>query len=303
VIERRAAWGGSRYFYLEDASAYEEPVRSPRESRDSLKLTNIGTWRELPTERLSEGSNWKLWHIPPAKKDFIGLPLPVRPPEPSVECAFVVQLLSSLPSTFTSGQLALANLWLLSFDDAILDLAELGVTAGIAYETSMNTAGLRLSFRGVSQTLPSYVRRFCRRLLQHHVKLLDGSTNISDSVYQRAISDANRSPKISRLQKQQVIDTASEVSEIDVGKQGLFFLRCVNGGYLISQGDVLPNESLKLLGDCEEIFRDFSSADGFAVEPDLRSILYRPFWKPRDASPCLLPGISLISDSCGRIPR
>eukprot|EP00571_Detonula_confervacea_P006332 CAMPEP_0172321364 /NCGR_PEP_ID=MMETSP1058-20130122/43172_1 /TAXON_ID=83371 /ORGANISM="Detonula confervacea, Strain CCMP 353" /LENGTH=1014 /DNA_ID=CAMNT_0013036857 /DNA_START=352 /DNA_END=3396 /DNA_ORIENTATION=- len=301
VIERQAAWGGSRFFYLEDASAYDEMVRSRRGG--SLKLTNVGTWRELQTMRHSKGSNWELWHLPPARKDFIiGLPLPVRPPEPSVECAFVVQLLSSLPSTFASSQIALANLWLLSFDDE-LDLAELGATAGIAYETSMNTAGLRICFRGASQTLPSYVRRFCRQLVQHHVKLLDGSTKISESVYQRAISDANRSPKISRLQKEQVIDTARQVSEIDVAKQALFFLRCTSGGYLISQGDVLPNESLKLFTDLQYVFRDFGSADGFSVQPDLRDLLYRPFWKPRYASPCLLPGISLISDSCGRIPR
>ena len=65
VIERQAAWGGNRYFYLEDASAYEELVPS---TGGSLKLTNIGTWRELQTVRLSEWSNWKLWHIPTAKK-------------------------------------------------------------------------------------------------------------------------------------------------------------------------------------------------------------------------------------------
>jgi hypothetical protein len=214
-----------------------------------------------------------------------------------------VQLLSSLPAIFTSSQLALANLWLLSFDDEILDLAELGSIAGIAYETSMNTAGLRICFRGVSQTLPSYVRRFCRRLVQHHTKLLDGSTKIPESLYQRAISDANRSQKINLLQKKQVIDTTRQVTEKDVAEQGLFFLRCTSGGVLVSQGDVLPNESLKLLAELQHVFREFCSASGFSVQPELRDLLYRPFWKPRDSSPCLLPGISLISDACGRIPR
>lgn len=214
-------------------------------------------------------------------------------------CSVIV----SLPSAFTSRQLALANLWLLSFDNEILDLAELGATAGLAYESSINTSGLRISFRGVSQTFPSYIRRFCRRFVRHHVNLLDGSTKIPESVYQRAISDANKSPKINKLQKQQVIDATSQASEKEVANQGLFFLKCVNGGYMISQGDVLPKEAQTLLSEIEYVFRDFSSADGFAVEPDLKSILYRPFWKPRDASPCLLPGISLISDSCGRIPR
>ncbi|KAL7538681.1 hypothetical protein ACHAWF_006181 [Thalassiosira exigua] len=300
VIERQASWGGSRYFYLEDASAFEGSTRS---TSGSLKLSNVGTWRQLQAISGDEGSNWKLWHIPPAKQKLIGLPLPMRPPEPSMECAFVVQLLSSLPSTFTRSQLTLANLWLLSFDEEILDLAELGATAGIAYETSLNTAGLRICFRGVSQTLPSYVRRFLRRLVQYHSKLLDGSTKVKASVYQRAISEANRSPKINRLQKQQIIDTTQQVSDKDIARQGLFFLKCTSGLTLISQGDVLPNESLKLLGDLQQIFKGFCNADGFLVEPDLRNFLYRPFWKPRDASPCLLPGLSLISDSCGRIPR
>jgi insulysin len=286
IIESQVAWRGSRYFYLDDAS--DELART---SGRNLKLTNGGSWRELQTSGLSDGeSNWKLWQIPPGKKGFIGLPIPVRPPEPSVECAFVVQLLSSLPATFTSSQLAFANLWLLSFDDEVLDLAELGAIVGIAYETSLNTAGLRICFRGVSQTLPSYVRRFCRRLVQHHVKLFDGSTKISESLHQHAIS-------------KQGIDTVRQVTEKEVAEQGLFFLRCTSGGILVSQGDVLPNESLRLLADLQYVFRDYGFADNFSVRPELRDLLYRPSWKPRDSSPCLLPGISLISDACGRIPR
>ncbi|KAL9191516.1 hypothetical protein ACHAXT_001222 [Thalassiosira profunda] len=304
VIERQAAWG-SRSFYLGDeASASDGPMRL---ASGRLKLTDVGTWRESPAvgRSESEGSRWRVWNIPPSKEKLIGLPVPVRPPEPSIEGAFVVQLLSSIPNTFTTGQLTLANLWLLSFDDEILDLAELGATAGIAYETSMNTAGLRMSFRGPSQTLPSYVRRFCRRLVRHHERLLDGSAKISESVYQRAISDANRSPKISRLQKQQAVKTASNVSDREVAQQGYFFLRCVTGGCLISQGDIVPSESLKLSSDLQKIVQDqsFGSAGGFECDPDLRDLLYRPFWKPRDASPCLLPGLNLISDACGRVPR
>ncbi len=284
VIERQEAWRGSRYFYLDDA--IDESVRT------SGSMNNVGTWRELQSSSLSEGgSNWKLWQIPTAKKDVIGLPWPVRPPEPSIECAFVVQLLSSLPGSFTSSQVALVNLWLLSFDDEVLDLAELGAIAGIAYETSINKAGLRICFRGVSQTLPSYVRRFCRRLVQHHVKLLDGSTKISESSYQSAYN-------------KQVIDTATrQATEKEVAEQGLFFLKCTSGGLLVSQGDVLPNESLNLLADLKYVFREFCSAGGFSLRPELRDLLYRPFWKPRDSSPCLLPGVSLISDACGRIPR
>ena len=273
-----------------------------------LLPTNIRAPRPF-TERqtnvpLEGGSRWKLWQISPSTKDLIGLPLPVRPPEPSSESAFVVQLLSSIPATFTSHQLLLADLWLLSFDDEVLNLAELGAIAGIAYETSMNKSGLRLCFRGLSQTLPSYVRRFCRKLVQHHTKLLDGSIQLTESVYERAIADAKRSPEINQQQKQDVIDTVKQVTEKEVGEHGLFFLKCTTGGILISQGDVLPNESMKLVAEIQDLFSGFGEADGFAVQPDLRDLLYKPVWKPRDASLlCLLPGITLISDGCGRIPR
>ena len=302
IIERQAAWRGSRYFYLEDADAYDGLVRT---SANKLKLARAGTWREFPQTSGYEDSKWKLWSIPPRKVGGvnIGLPLPVRPPEPSIECSFVVQLLTSLPSTWTSRQLALANLWLLSFDDEILDLAELGATASIAYETSLNTSGLRISFRGVSQTLPSYVRRFCRRFVKYHDNILSGSTRIVDAARQRAISDASRSPKLNKSQKEQIIDTTNVASDRDVAKQGEFFLKCTSGGYLISQGDILPNESSKLLADLQGVFSDYGNADGFAVRPEIRALLYRPFWKPRSSSPCLLPGLSLISDCCGRIPR
>ena len=61
---------------------------------------------------------------------------------------------------------------------------------------------------------------------------------------------------------------------------------------------------MKLVAEIQDLFSGFGEADGFAVQPDLRDLLYKPVWKPRDASLlCLLPGITLISDGCGRIPR
>ncbi|KAL7467233.1 hypothetical protein ACHAXS_007483 [Conticribra weissflogii] len=302
VIERQTAWGGKRYFYLEDANASE----ISHNSIGGLKLTNQNIWSELQMSQTLEGNSkgspvmWRLWQIPPSYVGLIGLPLPMRPPESTIECAFVLQLLSELPSKLASNQIALANLWLLSFDEEILDLAELGSVAGIAYETSLNKAGIRLCFRGVSQTLPSYVRRFCRRFVQHHMKLVDGTAIISDSAYQRAKIDASRSPKISRLQKRQSIIRASER---EVGIEGFALMNSVASCYLISQGDVLPKESRLLATSLQEIFRGLNvSLDPFP-EPPLREIMYKPYWKPRDASSCLLPGVTLISDACGRVPR
>jgi len=302
IIERQVGqWGGSRYLY-QDASDDDNLARS---SGKKLKLTNAQTWREYTSGFSVDSveSRWRLFLVPPNKASYIGLPLPLRPTEPSVECAFVVQLLSSLPFTWSSSDLALSNLWLLSFDDEILDLAELGAVAGIAYETSGNTSGLRLSFRGVSQTLPSYVRRFCRRFVRHHVNILEGTTQVPRAVSERAISDASRSPLLDSMQRQQVIDTVNQASDKDIARKAKQFLESTGGGYLISQGDILPTESSKLLADLQDIFRDYCTSNEFTIQPEVRALLYRPFWKPRSSSPCLLPGINLISDSCGRIPR
>ena len=97
------------------------------------------------------------------------------------------------------------------------------------------------------------------------------------------------------------------IQKKDVTKQGLFFLRCTNGSYLILQGDVLPNESLKPLSKLQYVFWNFGpfvkEKEVNQNESDLTTISYQPFWKPWDDSPCLLPGLSLISDSCGQIPR
>ena len=303
VIERQGNWG-RRFFYLEDANAYDATRTI---GRDGLKLTNEGIWSELKTAMpLDSDSNWKLWQIPPSYMGTVGLQLPVRPPEPGIECSFVVQLLSSLPAAFTTSQLALVNLWLLSFDDEILGLAELGAAAGIAYETSLNRSGLRICFRGVSQTLPSYVRRFCRRLVQHHVKLLDGSTKMADSVPSRASALANRSPQMTRAEKDFVANFVTKVSERDVANEASFFLKSTSGGYLVTQGDFLPRESQKLLSELQSIFSYYTTATAsshFVSRPELRDLLYRPIWKPNVSSPCLLPGVPLISDACGRVPR
>ena len=175
----------------------------------------------------------------------------------------------------------------------------------MAYEISFNTAGVRIYFRGVSQTLPSYVRRFCRRLTQHHAKLMDGSIKISPSVYQKSIDDANRSTNLGRAKKQQIAAYVKSASERSVGTEGMALLKSVHGGYLMSQGDILPREAYALVLELRKIFGIYasSSAPRFAKEPDPSELLYRPFWKPRSSSPCFLPGVCLISDACGRIMR
>ena len=120
VIRQANPIWGRRLLYLEDAVATEQSSR-----REDWKLTTRGVWREFQTvtgkDDDSSNFNWKLWRIPPGN-DLIGLPTPVRPPETGIEGVVVIQLLSSLPLSFTSRQLMLSNLWLLSFDEDVLDL-------------------------------------------------------------------------------------------------------------------------------------------------------------------------------------
>lgn len=305
VIRQSSPWG-RRLLYLEDANAEELSQNS-----NGWRLTSAGVWREYQTVYSNNASdfdegdpNWKLWQIPPGN-EMIGLPLPVRPPEPTIEGVVVIQLLSSLPSSFTSKQLMLANLFLLSFDEDILDLSELGASASIAYETSFNPSGLRLCFRGVSQSLPSFVRRVCRRLIVHHEKILSGLSPLSEDVRRKgALNDLSRSTKVSMLSRDTVIGLSQQLSEQEVANQAAYFLKCTTGAVVITQGDVTPNEGNKLLADLKYIFRDYGNASSqYDVAPPIRDLLYVPNWKPRDSSPCLLPGVQLVSEACGRVPR
>jgi hypothetical protein len=59
----------------------------------------------------------------------------------------------------------------------------------------------------------------------------------------------------------------------------------------------LPKEGNKLMKEIRYIFRAYAKAGNqIETNPVLRDLLYRPYWRPRDSSPCLLPGVALISD-------
>lgn len=216
ILERRGSDGGRRYFYLETSNVQDAKSTSGRvvlgetlwrefvtqspektlATSDSIK----GTWEERALATIV-GRDWKLWQSPPGSREVLSLPLPLIPPEPSCRCSFVVQLLSRRPARATVKQAAYGELWRLSFDDDVIDLAELGATAGLAYETSFNAYGLRICFRGISQTLPSYARRFCRRLVEHHVRLEDSSATVLPSTVDAAVAQVNRLTSASQFRK------------------------------------------------------------------------------------------------------
>ena len=70
---------------------------------------------------------------------------------------------------------------------------------------------------------------------------------------------------------------------------------------------MLPTEYSALFDDLEDIFREVlgtrAKEENPTLIPSIDELVYTPLWKPRFASSCAVPGVSLISDSCGRVPR
>mmetsp|Transcript_38407 Transcript_38407/g.78362 ORF Transcript_38407/g.78362 Transcript_38407/m.78362 type:complete len:193 (-) Transcript_38407:222-800(-) len=182
--------------------------------------------------------------------------------------------------------------------------AELGAPAGLAYDLSFNEYGLRICFRGLSQTLPSYARRFSRRLVQHHARIVEGSVAIGSATKRVAVSQARRLQG-SPLRKRQIIGNLITSSSLDAASEGLYFLNSCEGGLGFAQGDILPNEAIQLCKELKSIFSKVATENyRVPLQPNLKEILApKPYWKPKTSSPLLIPGVALISDACGRVQR
>jgi len=301
VMERTSVDGTSRVYYLDGAGE----DRIWREFITQIGSGSATSWQDRSMATLV-GDRWKLYQAlqAPGRSDASTLPLPIISPEPSCRCSFVLQLLSSRPREANVRQAARSQLWLLSFDDDIVDLAELGAPAGLAYDLSFNEYGLRICFRGLSQTLPSYARRFSRRLVQHHARIVEGSVAIGSATKRVAVSQARRLQG-SPLRKRQIIGNLITSSSLDAASEGLYFLNSCEGGLGFAQGDILPNEAIQLCKELKSIFSKVATENyRVPLQPNLKEILApKPYWKPKTSSPLLIPGVALISDACGRVQR
>lgn len=182
----------------------------------------------------------------------------------------------------------------------------MGAPGALAYDVSFNNFGLRICFLGISQTLSSYARRFCRRLVAHHTNLLNDPDILTPSTVDIAVAQAKRLSSVSKFQKREIISELVDSTASNAAKEGSAFLKSCNGAVCLAQGDLLPKESVKLLDELKAIFRGYVSDDGSAslsALPELKDIVYKPMWKPRLASPCSIPGVLLVSDACGRVLR
>jgi insulysin len=232
------------------------------------------------------------------------LGIPPMPPEPSSRSVFVLELLSSRPPRATVEMAAHAEVWRLTLEKELVDLAELGSPAGLAYEISYNNYGMRVAFLGLSQNLASYARRISRRVIDHTNCLLEGPEEIDGKVIEAAIRNTNRF-KMTPQRRQRIVNALRQTKASDAAKEGTaFFLSC-SGAVCFSQGDLLPTESLALLADLKETFRKTTGTNVRPAPaiPEVRDLLYRANWVPRAASVCAIPGAALVSNPCGRVPR
>jgi insulysin len=233
-----------------------------------------------------------------------GLTIPRMPPEPSSRSVFVLQLLSSRPPRASSEMAAHAEIWRISLEYDLVELSELGAPAGLAYEISYNNYGMRVAFLGLSQNIPSYARRIARRMIDHTNQLLEGPEEIDPKVLEASIRNTNRF-RMTPSRKQQVVSSLRQTTAINAAREGTAFFQSCSGAVCFSQGDLLPTESLAVLADLKEIFRKTTGVNvsPAPVIPEVKDLLYRANWIPRAASVCAIPGASLVSNPCGRVPR
>lgn len=237
---------------------------------------------------------------------YRNMTLPKAPPETDCRCVFVLQLLSSRPTRATAEQAANGELWKLAFDAAATDLAELGAPGGLAYELKFNKYGLRISFLGLSKTIPSYARRITQLLTRLEQDLLKGPKTLPNSLIAAGLADATRSRVLSPSRRRIVTDTMQKASTYDVAKEGTAFLKSCKGVVCFSQGDLTRSETENLVEDMQKILGNSIASieeQDIVFIPSADELTDTPAWKPRNAVPCYIAGVSLMSDACGRITR
>ena len=277
-----------------------------RDSEEPSREFRLSSSSSFGTTRRGDRNRWTL--LEPTEDGQDGLQLPRYPPEPNYRSVFVVELLSPRPARASLREAARGELFKISFEYDVMDLAELGAPGGLAYDVSFNKYGMRLAFMGVNQNLPSYARRFCRRLVEHPGNLLAGPEFFSSKITNTAVGSARRVGGLSQQRRSTIVSAVRGATAYEAAAEGNAFLRSCSTAVCFAEGDwSTTREVLNLQNDLEEIFAPFASSSGRTTNPpalpSLNDLIYKPVWKPRFGSPCTLAGVTLVSDACGRIPR
>mmetsp|Transcript_28235 Transcript_28235/g.41714 ORF Transcript_28235/g.41714 Transcript_28235/m.41714 type:complete len:135 (-) Transcript_28235:832-1236(-) len=129
---------------------------------------------------------------------------------------------------------------------------------------------------------------------------------IETSVTEKTVTAANKQRSMSNIRKKKLEKEIRQSSPQEVSREGKAFLASSAGALCLVQGDLLNAEAESLILDLQEVFDSVRSKNEEEATqpaiPKFTDILYTPFWKPR-SSLCSIPGVPLISDACGRVPR
>lgn len=135
---------------------------------------------------------------------------------------------------------------------------------------------------------------------------MEGPETLDSESAEAAQLLVSRAPRVSQLRKRQIISAMKDSTAFDAAVEGISFFKSCNGAFFLTQGDLLPAESILLREELKEIFRPIMigmNGNTPSATPRILDLLYKPIWKPRSASPCAIPGMHLVSDACGRVPR
>ena len=130
------------------------------------------------------------------------------------------------------------------------------------------------------------------------------SDQIPDNIIEASIRNINRF-RFPPQKKSFIQNTIRQTNALAVAREGTGFFKSCSGAVCFTEGDLLPSEAYALLADLREIFRKTIGVNVRPAPtiPEVDDLLYRADWLPRGASICSIPGASLISNPCGRVPR
>lgn len=210
----------------------------------------------------------------------------------------VIQLVSVRPARANVRMAAHAELWKLSFEERISKWTKIyGLPGGLSYDTSFNKYGMRLSWRGPSRTLPSYVRRLWSAMWDHSTFLDNGPRMLPRQTTAQAIRAAPRF-------RAQLISNLRATTAVEAAAEGRLFLQSCSSVLVIftdggSESQQLPVDDLVV--ELQKRTPAAAADVSIAAIPSLDDLAYPARWKPRGA--CSLPGMAVVSDACGRVPR
>jgi hypothetical protein len=172
---------------------------------------------------------------------------------------------------------------------------------------------VRVCATGLSQSLAEYTAALGSALRAHVEARADalGAPLAADALAQLERMPAPAWTAGWQARRRAIAAELRTARAADVAAEGRALWASVRAMLVLAQGDLLPVEALSLADAFRERAAAPAAGGGLAGGgadaeqwPALGELLYMPRWSPaREGDPCLLPGVQLVADACGRIPR